>query len=110
MKVKVDETDTALVIRLEGEMMLGYEANDFQEAVHLGLEKHKKTIVVDLCEVRTITSWGIGILMHGYTTAANAGGSLKLSCVPENIKEIFKKIKVDQIFPQYETVEEALKM
>lgn len=55
------------------------------------------------------TGWGIGILIHGYTTSTNAGGSFKLACVPDNIKEIFSKIKVDKIFLQFDTVEEALK-
>ena len=109
MKVQVNETESATIIKLEGEMMLGYEANDFHEAISSTLEKNKKTIVVDMCEVKFISSWGIGILIHGYTTATNAGGSFKLACVPENIKETFSKIKVDKIFQQYNNVEEALK-
>ena len=109
MKVHVNETESATIIKLEGEMMLGYEANDFHEAIQNTIEKSKKNIVVDMCEVRFISSWGIGILMYGYTTATNGGGKFKLACVPENIKETFSKIKVDKIFKQYDTVEEALK-
>ena len=109
MKVNITETDNAVIIKLQGEMMLGYEANDFHEAISSTIEKNKKTIVVDLCEVKFISSWGIGILIHGYTTATNAGGSFKLACVPDNIKETFSKIKVDKIFLQYNNVEEALK-
>jgi anti-sigma B factor antagonist len=65
--------------------------------------------VVDLSEVKFITSWGIGILIHGYTIATNGGSSFKLAAVPEKIKETFSKIKIDTIFKQYNTVEEALK-
>lgn len=109
MKVNVKESETAIVIKLEGEMMLGYEANDFHEAIRSSLEKNKKNIIIDMCEVKFISSWGIGILIHGYTTATNAGGSFKLACVPVNIKETFKKIKIDSIFEQFNTVEQALK-
>lgn len=108
MKVQVNETESAVVIKLEGEMMLGYEANDFHEAIQTSIEKNKKNIVVDMCEVKFISSWGIGILIHGYTTATNAGGSFKLACVPANIKETFVKIKIDSIFQQYRNVAEAL--
>jgi len=109
MKVSIKETANAVIIELKGEMMLGYEANDFHEAIQNTIEKGKKTIVIDMCEVKFISSWGIGILMYGYTTATNGGGAFKLACVPENIKETFSKIKVDKIFQQYDTVEEALK-
>ncbi|MBE0571698.1 MAG: STAS domain-containing protein [Ignavibacteriaceae bacterium] len=109
MKVKTRETENAVIIDLEGEMMLGYEANDFHEAINLSIEKHKLNIVIDMCEVKFISSWGIGILIHGYTTSTNAGVSFKLACVPKKIKETFTKIKVDKIFQQFNSVEEALK-
>lgn len=109
MKVNVSETENAIIIKLEGEMMLGYEANDFHEAVRGSIEKNKKNIIVDMSAVKLITSWGIGILMYGYTTATNAESKFKLAAVPKNIRETFQKIKVDAIFKQFNSVEEALK-
>ena len=109
MNVKVNESDKAILIKLEGEMMLGYEANDFHEAIKSSLDKKKKNVVVDLSEVKFITSWGIGILIHGYTTATNGGSKFSLVAVPKNVKETFQKIKIDSIFQQYNSVEEALK-
>ena len=109
MKINVNETDKAIIINLEGEMMLGYEANDFHESVRNSIEKNKKNIVVDMREVKFISSWGIGILIHGYTTATNGGSTFYLASVPKNVKEVFQKIKVDSIFSQFSSVEEALK-
>ena len=109
MKISVSETDNAVIIKLEGEIMLGYEANDFHEAVRGSIEKNKKNIVVDMSAVKLISSWGIGILMYGYTTATNAEIKFKLAAVPQNISETFQKIKVDSIFKQFNSVEEALK-
>jgi anti-sigma B factor antagonist len=109
MKVKTREIENAVIINLEGEMMLGYEANDFHEAIQSAIEKSKKNIAIDLCEVKFISSWGIGILIHGYTIATNEGISFKLACVPANINQTFTKIKIDTIFKQFESVEEALK-
>lgn len=109
MKVNITETDKAIIINLQGEMMLGYEANDFHEAVRNCIEKNKKNIVVDMREVKFISSWGIGILIHGYTTATNGGSTFNLASVPKNVKEVFQKIKIDSIFSQFNSVEEALK-
>ena len=109
MKVSVSETDNAVIIKLEGEIMLGYEANDFHEAVRGSIEKNKKNIIVDMSAVKLISSWGIGILMYGYTTATNAESKFNLAGVPKNIRETFQKIKVDAIFKQFNSVEEAMK-
>ncbi len=107
MKVEMIETGNGTVIKLIGKMMLGYEANDFHEAVLTAIENNKKNIVVDLSEVQFISSWGIGILMYGYTTTTNDEGSFKLAAVPEKIKNILIKIKLDKIFEQFDSIEEA---
>jgi anti-sigma B factor antagonist len=109
MEVKTNETENGVVITLEGEMMLGYSANDFHEAIKNAIDNNKKKIVVDLSKVQFITSWGIGILIYGHTTTTNLGGEFKLAGVSEKISEIFKKIKIDNVFEKYDTVEEALK-
>jgi anti-sigma B factor antagonist len=109
MKVKITENVNAVIIRLEGELMLGSEANDFHEAIRDCVEKNKRNVIVDLSAVRFISSWGIGMLIHGYTTAQNSGTSFKLAAVPDMINETFRKIKVDNVFPQFNSVEEALK-
>ena len=109
MKVEVNETEKAVVIKLHGEMMLGYEANDFHEAIRSSIEKNKKKIVVDLSEVKFISSWGVGILIFGYTTATNAGCKFSLASVPDKITETFRKIKIDTIFQQYNSVADAIK-
>ena len=108
MEVKTIETDVGVVIKLEGEMMLGYSANDFHEAIENAMEKNKKKIVIDLSEVKFISSWGIGMLMYGYTTTTNYGGKFRLAAVSEKILEVFRKIKIDNFFEQYTSVEEAL--
>jgi len=109
MKVKTNETENGVVITLEGEMMLGYSANDFHEAIENAMNNNKKKIVVDLSKVQFITSWGIGILMYGHTTTTNLGGKFKLVGVSEKICEIFKKIKIENVFERYPSVEDALK-
>ena len=109
MKVSVEEHGEAIVIKLQGEMMLGYEANDFHEAILKALEKNEKKIIVDMENVHYISSWGIGILIYGYTTATNAGGKFKLAAVPENINDVLRKIKLDKVFEKYATVDEALR-
>ena len=53
MDVKTNETENGVVITLEGKMMLGYEANDFHEAIENAIDRDKKKIVVDLSNEQT---------------------------------------------------------
>ena len=109
MQVQMKEMDNAVVISLTGEMMLGYEAQDFQDAISGSLENNKKKIVVDLSNLEFISSWGIGILIHGYTTVINHQGSFTLAAVPDIVNDALQKTKLDTIFKKFDSVEEALR-
>ena len=85
MQVLMTEDKGAVVIKLVGKMMLEYEANDFHEAVLKAIEQNNKNIVVDLSEVEFMSSWGIGILMYGYTTCAYSF-ALLLICYKNSAK------------------------
>jgi anti-sigma B factor antagonist len=108
MNVITTETEKGIIIKLEGEMMLGYEAKDFHDAIQSGLESDKKNFVIDLSKLKFISSWGIGILIHGYTTVTNAGGSFKLAEVPKVVNNALEVTKLNTIFKQYNSVGEAL--
>lgn len=109
MEVTYSEFSNGVVICLKGKAMLGYEANDFQNVVIDSIKNDRKKIVVDLNEVEFISSWGIGILMHGYTTAINNEGSFKLARVPLKVQETLRKVKLNEIIEQHNSVEEAIK-
>jgi len=109
MQVQTKELDDAVIISLTGKMMLGYEAQDFQDAISSSLEKNKKKIVVDLSNLEFISSWGIGILIYGYTTVTNRQGSFKLAAVPDIVSDALEKTKLDTIFQKFASIEEALK-
>ena len=109
MEVKTKEIDGAIVISLTGEMMLGYEAQDFQDAISNSLEKSIKKIVVDLSNLEFISSWGIGILIHGYTTVTNQQGTFSLAAVPDSVSDALEKTKLDTIFQRFDSIENALK-
>lgn len=108
MKVSKRDAGVAAVIELEGEMMLGHEANDFHEAISAALDDNKKKIIVDMKNVQFISSWGIGILIHGYTTAKNKEIDLVLASVPDKVSNVLKITKLSSVFQKYSTVESAL--
>ena len=108
MKVSIRDEGSAAIIELEGEMMLGHEANDFHEAIRSALDNNKKKIIVDMKNVHFISSWGIGILIHGYTTTKNKETDFVLAAVPDKVSKVFEITKLNSVFQKYGTVEAAM--
>ena len=109
MSVTIKNVGNTTVIGIVGKMMLGYGADDFYEAIRNAIDYDKKKIVVDLSNVQFISSWGIGILLHGYTTVNNLEGKFVLAAVPEIVNDALVKTKLDTIFHKCDSVEDALK-
>jgi len=109
MNVSTKETGNTSVIKVEIEKMLGYEAEDFQKAVLDAFDKGSKLVVVDLSKVKFISSWGIGVLMYGLTTAKNRDAKFRIAGASEHIVDTFRKIKIDTILDLYSSVDDAVK-
>ena len=107
MKISSQISDKYSVIKFNIDQILGYEAQEFQDAILDSLEKNASVIIVDLSGVKFISSWGIGMLIHGLATTANRSGSFKLVGLAENVIEVFRKVKIDTVLNIYKTVEQA---
>lgn len=98
----------AAIINFGTNRILGTEANDFQNLIHGCISESKTKIIVDLTEVEYITSWGIGILVHAYTTTKNHDVEFCVAGVSEKVMEILKKVKMEEIFQIYPSVAGAV--
>jgi anti-anti-sigma factor len=108
MKVTTQTKDKYAILKFEVDKITGYEAQEFQESLLKSLEKNFNNIIVDLSGVTFISSWGIGMLIHGLTTTKNRGGEFRVSCQSDSILQVFKKVKIDTVLDIYSTLEEAM--
>lgn len=108
MKVSTQTRDKFAILKFEVDKITGYEAQEFQESLLNLLEKDFKFIVVDLSGVTFISSWGIGMLIHGLTTTRNRGGEFKIACAAETVLSVFEKVKIDKVLSISSTLEEAM--
>ena len=95
------------VIKFEADQVLGYEAQEFQDALLNSLEQKVNCIIVDLSSVKYISSWGIGMLIHGLATTTNRGGIFRIAGLADNVMQVFQKVKIDTVLNIYKTVELA---
>ena len=109
MKIKPLEKYNAVIIELVGNVMGGPEAQEFSDLLHKCLDEAKKNVVIDLSETKFMNSSGLGMLISGYTTMKNGGGSLKLANATEKIESLLVITKLITIFENYASVDEAIK-
>jgi len=109
MKVKIEEKYQAAIIELKGNLIGGENAKLFREKLYELINQNKKNLVVDMTDVKLVSSTGIGILISGYTTLKNAGGDLKLAHISDKVQGVLNITKLNQIFNIYNNVDEAVK-
>jgi len=107
MRVSAQIESKYSVIKFEVDQVLGYEAQEFQDALLNSLEQKVNCIIVDLSSVKYISSWGIGMLIHGLATTTNRGGIFKIAGLADKVMEVFQKVKIDTVLNIYKTVELA---
>jgi len=107
MRMKTSEKYGAVVITLKGNVMGGPDSQEFQDILHNFLEDNKKNIIVDLGGVKFMNSTGLGMLISGYTSVKNGGGSLKLANATEKINSLLVITKLITIFDNFNSVDEA---
>ncbi len=107
MKIKTSEKYDAVVITLKGNVMGGPDSQEFQDLLHKLLEENKKNIIVDLGGVKFMNSTGLGMLISGYTSVKNGGGTLVLANATEKINSLLVITKLITIFENYNSVDEA---
>ena len=100
---KVDKSGQS-IIKINKDKILGTEGMEFQQAVLQSLDQGIKKIEIDLSDVNYITSWGIGMLVHAFTTTTNREGIFALTGVNNKVKTILSKVKMDKILNIKESV------
>ena len=108
MKIKTAEKYGAVVISLKGNVMGGPDSQEFSDLLHNLLDENKKNIIVDLGNVKFMNSTGLGMLISGYTSVKNNGGSLKLANATEKINSLLVITKLITIFENFNSVDEAI--
>lgn len=108
MKVKVrEEFGDVVVLALEGNLEGGPHADDFYAAIKQALDSGKKHVLVDLGQAKRSNSAGLGILIRGYVTLKNAGGSLRAFNLSEHVDHMFKITRFNSIIDIFDTEEQA---
>jgi anti-sigma B factor antagonist len=98
----------AITVALSGKLVMGRKEEDVTEIVDRLLANGKRIIVFDLTAVTGIDSTGIGRFIASYHKILEVDGEMRMAGASAPLLHSFQISLLDQVFPFYATVEEAL--
>jgi len=98
MKISNRAVADVQVLDCSGKITLGEGTMSIRNAIRSLLQSGAKNIVLNLADVSSVDSAGIGELMSAYTTVVNAGGKLMLLNLTKRIHELLAITKLLTVF------------
>ena len=108
MKTSVREVQGVSIVDLKGKITIGAGDVQLRETVNSLAESGKKSILINMHDVTTIDSSGIGELVGCYTSVTNKGGKLRLLHLPPKINDVLTVTQLITVFDVYESEPEAV--
>jgi anti-sigma B factor antagonist len=109
MRVNVRQREGVTILDLKGKITIGVGDVALRDSIHQALDAGATKILVNLQDVSTIDSSGVGELVSAYTTATNRGGKLKLMNLPPKVADILQITQLITVFDVFDDEDEALR-
>jgi len=107
LKLNTRTVNDVAVVDCNGRIVFGEESALLRDTLKQ-LIQEKNQIVLNLSGISYIDSGGLGTLVALYTTAQNAGGSLKLANLTPRVGDLLQVTKLLTVFEVYDSEDKAL--
>jgi anti-sigma B factor antagonist len=108
MIVEKRQVEGCTLLNIEGVIKLGQSAQFFAEALQRALAEEGGHVLIDFSKINYIDSTGIGELVGHLVKFKDQERKLILVRPSERIRKLLQVARVDELFPIYDSVEEAL--
>ena len=108
LTIRERQINNASVLDLEGKLKLGEGNQEFHDAIRALVEKGRKNIVINLENVSSIDSSGLGELVAGYVAVTRSGGQINLLHLSKRVHELMFMTKLLTVFDVYDSESEAV--
>ena len=108
MRVTTRTRGDVTIVDLNGKITIGAGDIALRNAVHQAIESGTTKVLINLHEVSTIDSSGVGELVSAYTTATNRGIRLKLVNLPDKVADILTVTQLITVFDVYDSEDDAI--
>jgi anti-anti-sigma factor len=108
MKVNTRQKGDVTILDLKGKITIGAGDIALRNAVQEAINGGAKSVIVNMAEVTTIDSSGVGELVSAYTTATNRGAKVKLANLPAKVQDILHITQLITVFDVFDSEDEAV--
>ncbi|HRC84689.1 MAG TPA: STAS domain-containing protein [Thermoanaerobaculia bacterium] len=108
MKVEVRQSSDVTILDLKGKITIGTGDIALRDAVMEAVDSGATKVLINLGQVTTIDSSGVGELVSAYTTVTNRGGKLKLVNLPSKVADILQITQLITVFEVFDNENDAL--
>ena len=98
MDLHTEQDQDKAIIIIDKNKLIGVENEIFQNQVQGALDKGSSEIMIDLANVEYISSWGIGLLVHAYTSCHNKEVKFSLKGVNSQVMNVLSQLKLTTLF------------
>ncbi|HSD62167.1 MAG TPA: STAS domain-containing protein [Ignavibacteriaceae bacterium] len=88
--------DNSLII-VDKNKLIGIESETLQNLVQESIDKGSKNVSIDLSKVEYVSSWGVGIIVHAYTTCHNKNVNFNLKGVNPHVMNVLSQLKLTEV-------------
>ena len=100
--------NNSIILQLKGDLIGDEVGPQLVEVVSDAINDQLKNCIIDLSDVRYISSSGIGVLITMLTKMRNVGGEVYLTSPSEHVKKLLIITKLNNIFTVYDSLAEAM--
>jgi anti-sigma B factor antagonist len=98
MEIYAKHNEGKSLIIIDKNKLIGVESETFQNLVQESIDKGSKELSIDLSKVEYIASWGIGLLVHAYTSCHNKNIKFNLVGVNQQVMNVLSQLKLTTLF------------
>ncbi len=106
LEFKRDQLDDVEVLTLKGNLD-ALTAPELRPTIDELVANRRTKVVFDLRDLTLIDSSGVGAIVSLFKRVRMLGGDVKIACLANQPKEIFRLLRLDRAFDLFDTVEEA---
>lgn len=108
MPINERQRNGVTILDLKGKLTIGPAEEALRDSVQKALQEGAKKVLINMKDLSTIDSSGVGELVSSYTHAMNRGASLRLCNLPAKITDILTITQLITVFDVYDSEDEAI--
>jgi len=108
MEINIEERGAVSIVTVPGEFIINQQPGKFRDIMKGLLEKGHTQLVIDLHNVKSLNSIGMGSLVQTFKLVRDHGGRMVFVNPGVNARKVIELTRIDQVFSFYDSVQAAL--